>query len=78
MDIILENWLHIISLIYLICHVGSNISVDKDNTTANRESSVTTKNKEIIIGIVIAIVIIGAIGGIGYYIYSKKKIRNNN
>ena len=58
--------------------MGSNISVDKDNTTANRESSVTTKNKEIIIGIVIAIVIIGAIGGIGYYIYSKKKIRNNN
>lgn len=59
-------------------NAGANSSVDKDNITANGESSVTTKNKEIIIGIVIAIVIIGAIGGIGYYIYSKKKIRNNN
>lgn len=59
-------------------NAGANSSVDKDNITANGESSVTTKNKEIIIGIVIAIVIIGAIGGIGYYMYSKKKIRNNN
>lgn len=59
-------------------NAGANSSVDKDNITANGESSVTTKNKGIIIGIVIAIVIIGAIGGIGYYIYSKKKIRNNN
>lgn len=59
-------------------NAGANSSVDKDNITANGESSVTTKNKGIIIGIVIAIVIIGAIGGIGYYMYSKKKIRNNN
>lgn len=59
-------------------NAGANSSVDKDNITANGESSVTTKNKEIIIGIVIAIVIMGAIGGIGYYMYSKKKIRNNN
>ena len=59
-------------------NAGANSSVDKDNITANGESSVTTKNKEIIIGIVIAIVIIGVIGGIGYYMYSKKKIRNNN
>lgn len=58
--------------------VGANSSVDKDNTTANGESLVTTKNKGTIIGIIIAIVIIGAIGGIGYYMYSKKKIRNNN
>lgn len=59
-------------------NAGANSSVDKDNITANGESSVTTKNKGIIIGIVIAIVIMGAIGGIGYYMYSKKKIRNNN
>ena len=59
-------------------NAGANSSVDKDNITANGESSVTTKNKGTIIGIVIAIVIMGAIGGIGYYMYSKKKIRNNN
>ena len=53
-------------------NAGANSSVDKDNITANGESSVTTKNKEIIIGIVIAIVIIGAIGGVGYYVYNKK------
>ena len=34
-------------------NAGANSSVDKDNITANGESSVTTKNKEIIIGIVI-------------------------
>lgn len=59
-------------------NIGSNSNVDKDNTTANKEISLARKNKGIIVGIVISIVIIGAIGGIGYYMYSKKKEKNNN
>lgn len=59
-------------------NIGSNSNVNKDNTTANKEISVATKNKGIIVCIVICIVIIGSIGGIGYHIYIKKKEKNNN
>ena len=53
----------------------SNSGIDKNNTTANDEISAITKNKETIVYIVIALVIIGAIGGIGYYMYNKKKTK---